>query len=307
MSSTLSRIFRLCTVHRHLSGEAAMTDTKRWRPLGCLEGNAHPTCPDADQACQVRDSKIAVIVLNQPLKSMYPHLLRLWDKAVLKAAADGGANRLCEFRTGNQLKFIPDIISGDFDSIRPEVLLFYKSKGSKVIETADQNFTDFTKCLRIVLDVLEQKKQQVDCIVALGSFGGRPDQVFANINTLYEATEVTDIPVYLVADDSLACLLRPGKHVIEVNTGLEGEWCGLVPVGFRCKYVTTTGLKWNLNHQSMQFGSLISTSNTYAEGAKEVTVQTDQPLLWTMGIRPITVLKSGVNGAGASSNGKGST
>ncbi len=50
---------------------------------------------------------------------------------------------------------------------------------------------------------------QVDCIVALASFGGRPDQVFANINTLYEAIEVTDVPVYLVADDSLACLLGP--------------------------------------------------------------------------------------------------
>ena len=45
--------------------------------------------------------------------------------------------------------------------------------------------------------------------MALGAFGGRQDQVFSNINTLYEATEITDTPVYLVADDSLACLLKP--------------------------------------------------------------------------------------------------
>ncbi len=53
----------------------------------------------------------------------------------------------------------------------------------------------------------------------------------------------------------------------------------------------------------MQFGGLISTSNSYAEGAKEVTIQTDQPLVWTMGIRPITLLKSGVQNTRPSANG----
>ena len=45
---------------------------------------------------------------------------------------------------------------------------------------------------------------------------------------------------------AILVIFQQGHHVIEVNTGLEGEWCSLVPVGFRCKVVTTSGLKWNL-------------------------------------------------------------
>eukprot|EP00058_Branchiostoma_floridae_P027198 XP_002612689.1 hypothetical protein BRAFLDRAFT_229265 [Branchiostoma floridae] len=206
--------------------------------------------------------------------------------AVLKAVTDGGVNRLHHTTKNNPESWIPDLITGDFDSASSENLQYYKDKGSEVICTPDQDYTDFTKCLQLVVQRIQEQNMQVDYIVSVGAFGGRIDHVMANIHTLYEARSFTSTPVILVDEVSMACLLAPGKTVLHVQTGGEGEWCGLVPVGGTCQHVTTTGLKWNLNDQPLKFGELISTSNTFDQSASGlVTVETSDPLLWTMGVK----------------------
>lgn len=231
--------------------------------------------------------KLALVVVNQPLKAEKERFFQLWKKATFKATVDGGTNELYDNTDDIREEFLPQIITGDFDSVRPEVLEYYKEKGVEVVETPDEYNTDFTKSLNIIFDRGIHK--QVDCIVAFGAFGGRVDQVFANIDTLFRAHKLQcGIPVYLMNSQSLACLLQKGSHRLKVDSGLEGEYCGLIPVAGKCELVKTTGLKWNLGGTQeptqLCFGELISTSNTWS-GEKCVSIETDAPILWTMTIK----------------------
>ncbi|XP_077993715.1 thiamine pyrophosphokinase 1-like [Glandiceps talaboti] len=244
--------------------------SRRTRPLGIFE----PTT----------DLKLALIILNRPVGDLKTKLDILWKKAVFHACADGGVNQLYNNCEGKPENFIPELLSGDEDSWTRPLTEYYSSKGSEVIATPNQDETDFTKCLRLVCEKIKILFLQVDCIVVIGAFGGRMDHVMANINTLYIATELTDVPVYLVGEKNLMCLLNTGQHTLEVDTGLESHSCGLVPLGEPCHNVTTTGLKWNLSNSEMRMGGLISTSNTYDPNCKDgiVTIATDKPLIWTM-------------------------
>ena len=91
----------------------------------------------------------------------------------------------------------------------------------------------------------------MECIVAHDSCEGRLDHVLGNIDTLFQAPHLTDTPVYLISSESLSCLLRAGKNVIDVNEACRGRWCSLVPIGHPSLKVTTTGLKYNLSKSSL--------------------------------------------------------
>lgn len=41
-----------------------------------------------------------------------------------------------------------------------------------------------------------------------------------------------------------------------------------------------------LDNAALQFGGLVSSSNTY-DNCSEVTIDTDSPVIWTMGIEPL--------------------
>lgn len=107
----------------------------------------------------------------------------------------------------------------------------------------------------------------------------------ANINTLFKSKKLfkINIEIYLISYNSLTWLLNPGKHSIQIPLYLyeNKRWCSLLPIGEKTK-ISTTGLKWDLNNHILEFGGIVSSSNTYS--SQIVTINTSNFLLWSMGI-----------------------
>ncbi len=126
--------------------------------------------------------------------------------ARLNIGVDGGTNYL------NDSHKSPDIISGDFDSVLKEKLEYYKNKGTKIIETPDQDATDFTKAVQLVFDRNNSNQNKpIESIIAIWSSMGRIDQVLANIDTLYKFGLNYDnyIPIFLLqVEQSISWLLK---------------------------------------------------------------------------------------------------
>ncbi|XP_072961729.1 thiamine pyrophosphokinase 1-like isoform X1 [Typha angustifolia] len=232
----------------------------------------------------------SLVVLNQSLPRFSP---LLWSHARLRVCADGGANRIYDempelFPEQDphdvRLRYKPDVIKGDMDSIRAEVKEFYSNLGVLIVdESSDQDTTDLHKCITFICDRTPAfgKSDLQLCILASGALGGRFDHEMGNINVLYRFSNVR---IVLLSDDCLIYLLpKTHCHEILIQSTVEGPHCGLIPAGAPSMRTTTTGLEWNLTESEMGFGGLISTSNLVKE--EKITVRSDSDLLWTISIR----------------------
>lgn len=251
--------------------------------------------------------KIALIVLNTPIRQPPSPLFQdLWTKASFRICADGGANRLYQasrdgIKAPTSEEYLPDVIRGDLDSLLPSVAEYYQSRGTRIERDPDQDTNDLDKALQAILLWSTPPYR----VYVYGAFGGRFDQEMASIQALYNWRERFHNQIYLYDDHTCAFLLGAGQEnriqcryygegqqggestdgSDEERTRLgEGPTCGLIPISGRCEFVTTTGLKWNLEGHSLEFGGLVSTSNRVMEPT--ITVRTSHPLVFTAEVWP---------------------
>jgi len=249
------------------------------------------------------ETSFALLLLNNKVEK--PGILfKMWNDATLRVTVDGGTtvwqNLLDNF--GSEVAFpVPDLITGDFDSADLDHVEHFRALGARVVATPDQDHTDFTKAL-IELDKVDKmnkkdkegkvdkvdKINKVDKAGGLGAVaafiesGGRVDHMMGNFQTLALVRSLAPSlpPVYLCSSHSMSWLLMPGKHTIVVPDPAPA-YCGLIPLDGKA-IMSTSGLKWNLTKQTLRFGELVSTSNSFSSETKEVIVETDSMLLWTM-------------------------
>ena len=115
--------------------------------------------------------KSVSIVLNGQMPDDYVLVNQIIDSSLI-IAVDGSANKLID------LGIIPDVIIGDFDSLQAR-----RIKNVKLIETPDQNKTDFRKTLDWCIE------KNILNISIFGISGKSDDHFLANYYTLCDFSE----------------------------------------------------------------------------------------------------------------------
>lgn len=124
---------------------------------------------------------VALVLLNTPPRPASA-LRQLWALSSYRVCADAAANRLRDsiqlamgtsrMVSGNPANLrerleklqhisqmhesmVPDVVTGDFDSIRADVLEFYRQRGCTIAFDPDPNCTDFDKVTPTLNDGME--------------------------------------------------------------------------------------------------------------------------------------------------------
>eukprot|EP00956_Cyclotella_meneghiniana_P030917 scaffold79547_cov23-Cyclotella_meneghiniana.AAC.1 len=112
-----------------------------------------------DECSSNTTTHAALIILNTPIVNSGPGkdqlsgaLSILWRKSCYRICADGGANRLYQATvvsdnddttaTTTCKEYLPDLITGDLDSLLPHVREYYEDRGVPIVRVEDQDYHD---------------------------------------------------------------------------------------------------------------------------------------------------------------------
>mgnify|MGYP003878017303 CR=1 FL=1 len=170
----------------------------------------------------------------------------LLEWSPLVVALDGAFEKLV--RLGVKV----DYWLGDFDDINPEL-----EKGNlgqdhvTIVRTPDQNKTDFEKGLDFLI------AKDARSIHVLWATGKRMDHALSNYASLTKYQNLAEIVVY--NDYSKSFLLKPHFE----KWYKKGEIISLMPLP-KAGGVQTSGLKYGLDNEDLEWGLRLGTSNEVA-------------------------------------------
>lgn len=205
----------------------------------------------------------ALIILNTPISKsangdLSSALNVLWRKSSFRVCADGGANRLFDVSAGNasdetifDTNYLPDLITGDLDSLFPNVREYYEKRGVPIIKVEDQDYHDLdvsspdcslnvlfyyahVQNLQKALMAVERWIENLDStitqstttvktkVLIYGGFGGRFDQEMGCMNALYvwgrkHMFRHTSIALYGEETCAFLLLAEPATNEIRIS------------------------------------------------------------------------------------------
>jgi thiamine pyrophosphokinase len=196
-------------------------------------------------------SKKAFILLNGAKPTVLPN----FSSYGIVCAIDGAYNYFAA------LNLVPDLVTGDFDSIHkiPTTV--------EVINTPDQNFTDFDKALQIL------NKRGFTTIDVYGGSGKEHDHFLGNISTALQWKSTLNI--HFFDDFGTYFFIEPNFSI----TNILGKNVSLIPFP-KTKGITTSGLKYPLHNEKLSFGKRIGTRNKAIENEVSITYKKGNLLIY---------------------------
>ena len=153
-----------------------------------------------------------------------------------------------------QLKIIPNHVVGDFDSVSPEILEFYRKQPQIIFHTyrAEKDNTDTDIALQLAIRLKSSK------ITIMGALGKRMDHAIANIHILKDALEA-NIPCQMIDEHNRIYLIN--KEMTLEKDKVYGKYVSLIPLTSIVEGLTLTGFKYPLKDYTLPIGTSLGISN----------------------------------------------
>lgn len=192
----------------------------------------------------------AVIIGNGEIKD-YKYISGKLRKGDYLICADGG------YRHFAPLGINPDVLIGDMDSIEKNDF-----DGDIINLPVRKDFTDSEVCVKYVL------LKDFEEILMLGFTGTRQDHTVTNLMLLKQFAEAGKKAHIL--DEHNDIYFTSEESIIY---GKKGDIVSIVPVGCDLTGVTTTGLDYPLDNETLFFGESRGVSNVMTSNKCVITVK----------------------------------
>ncbi|GMQ77694.1 MAG: thiamine diphosphokinase [Anaerolineae bacterium] len=185
-----------------------------------------------------------------------PWIQPYFQNAGVIIAADGGVKHL------ETLGRLPDLIIGDLDSADSELIVSLNRSGVRSINfPPDKDETD------LELALIYSKQNFDSPIHVFGATGGRIDHYLANI-LLLAHPEFLELDISYIGRDYRLWSVHDRTSIV----GEPGDVISLIPINGKASIAATSGLRWPLNNDILDFGPTRGVSNELIDERAEIEI-----------------------------------
>lgn len=157
----------------------------------------------------------------------------------------------------------PNYIVGDFDSIDPNVLNYYRLEKNIPIRAYNpvKDSTDTEIALRMAINLGSTE------IILLGATGGRIDHLWANVQCLCIAAKANVSAYILDERNKIRVIDKPWKLK---RSEAYGNYLSIFTLDGTVHEFSLKGTKWPLSHHTLKPYDSLTVSNQYKEEVVEI-------------------------------------